>query len=126
MRKTIAVVDDDPIYKIIIEKIIIRLNLFENVLQFSDPRTALEELSIAGPTCPDIILLDINMPHIDGWEFLDLLKVKNPKLYAFSEIYMVTSSIADSDKQKATEYEIIKGFVSKPVTIDFLKKIASS
>lgn len=125
MRKSIAVVDDDAIYKIIIEKMISSSGLFDKVYLFEDSRNALEVLSNGDISSPEIILLDLNMPHLDGWEFLDHLKEKKPEVYSESEIYIVTSSISQSDQARASSYEEIKGFISKPITTKFLKEIAS-
>lgn len=124
MRKSIAVVDDDEIYKIIIEKMISSSELFDKVYLFDDSRNALEVLSNGDISTPEIILLDLNMPHLDGWEFLDHLKEQKPEVYSESEIYIVTSSISQSDQDRANSYEEIKGFISKPITSKFLKEIA--
>ena len=124
MRRSIAVVDDDEIYKIIIEKMISSSGLFDKVYLFDDSRNALEVLSNGEIPAPEIILLDLNMPHLDGWEFLDHLKEQQPELYSESEIYIVTSSISQSDQDRARSYEELKGFISKPITSKFLKEIA--
>ena len=124
MRKSIAVVDDDEIYKIIIGKMISNSGLFDKVYLFEDSRNALKVLSNGDISSPEIILLDLNMPHLDGWEFLDHLKEHNPEVYFEAEIYIVTSSISQNDQAQASSYKEIKGFISKPVTTKFLQEIA--
>ncbi len=124
MRKSIVVVDDDEIYKIIIGKMIKNNALFEKDYLFTDPREALE-FCLKKELIPDVILLDLNMPHIDGWEFLDNLKSKCHEMCTHSDIYIVTSSIFTNDRERAENYKEVKGFISKPITKEILDKIAS-
>ena len=123
--KTICIIDDDPIYQLITKKIIEKNNLFADRQSFTDGFDALhffrEQKSI-----PDIILLDIEMPSIDGWDFLDefceLKKDFDKKIH----IYVISSSIAKEDIEKAITYDCISGFISKPINLEKLRKIANS
>src|SRR5690349_20912368 len=109
--KTICIIDDDPIYQLITKKIIEKSHLFSQRQSFTDGFDALhffrEEKSI-----PDIILLDIEMPAMDGWDFLDefceLKKNFDKKIH----IYIISSSIAKEDIEKASTYDCISGFIS--------------
>lgn len=125
MRKSIAVVDDDGIYKIIIGKMIRNSGLFDKIYLFEDPREALKVLFDGDISPPEIILLDLNMPHLDGWEFLEYLKANQPKAYRDVEIYIVTSSISNSDKERAKSYEGVQGFISKPISLEFLRELGA-
>ena len=71
----------------------------------------------------DLILLDINMPQMDGWEFIAQLSSCRPNLKNETKIYIVTSSIATADKLKAASFDEISGFLSKPVSVQKLKEI---
>ena len=127
-KKNIWVVDDDNIYQIIIKKLIERSEMFSEISSFKNGKDAIDELynntkNIGG--IPDIILLDINMPIMDGWEFMDELGVIKPKINAEIMVYIVSSSIAIEDKNKSKNYENILGYLSKPVTIDDLILIAA-
>ena len=123
--KTICIIDDDPIYQLITKKIIEKSHLFSQRQSFTDGFDALhffrEEKSI-----PDIILLDIEMPAMDGWDFLDefceLKENFDKKIY----IYIISSSIAKEDIEKASTYDCISGFISKPINLEKLTKIANS
>ena len=127
-KKNIWVVDDDNIYQIIIKKLIERSEMFSEISSFKNGKDAIDELynntkNIGG--IPDIILLDINMPIMDGWEFMDELGVIKPKINAEIMVYIVSSSIAIEDKNKSKNYENILGYLSKPVTLDDLILIAA-
>lgn len=124
MKKSIVVIDDDEIYRIIIGKMISNSGLFEKEFLFTDSREALD-FCLSEEVVPNVILLDLNMPHIDGWEFLDHLKKRDCKMCTLSDIYIVTSSIFAKDQERAKNYEEVKGFISKPITKEILKKIAS-
>ena len=71
---------------------------------------------------PDLILLDINMPELSGWDFLDLYKMKNHIDGNSARIFMVTTSIDPKDKERAASYKEITEFMSKPVTLEVLKQ----
>ena len=127
-KKKIWVVDDDNIYQIIIKKLIERSEMFSEISSFKNGKDAIDELYNSTENnggIPDIILLDINMPIMDGWEFMDELGVLKPKINAEIMVYIVSSSIAIEDKNKSKNYENILGYLSKPVTIDDLILIAS-
>jgi CheY-like chemotaxis protein len=122
------VVDDDPIYQIIINKIIKKSELFSTVFTFKNGKEALDTFkqSLAkNENIPNIILLDLNMPVMDGWEFMDEMKclnINNKTTY----IYIVSSSIAVEDKLKSKTYPIILGYLSKPINANDLEIIATN
>ena len=128
-KKVIWVIDDDPIYQIIINKIIQKSEAFSTVSTFKNGRIALDafqQLLDNDTALPDIILLDINMPVMDGWEFMEELGLIKPKFMKQIVVYIVSSSIAVEDKNKSMSYENILGYLSKPVTVDDLISIAST
>ncbi len=123
MKKNICVIDDDQIYQIIIKKIIFKAGNFDKVHCYENGYKALEELKDPAIPLPHLILLDINMPGMDGWEFLSNLKEHRPNLVRETTIYMVTSSIAFSDRDKALDLPEISGFISKPLSVEKLREI---
>jgi CheY-like chemotaxis protein len=126
-KKAIWIIDDDPIYHIIVHKLIEKSELFSEITSFKNGREALEMIHnvmeiIEG--IPDIILLDINMPIMDGWEFMDEMNNVLQKLKKNIIVYIVSSSIAIEDKNKSKSYSNILGYLSKPITINDLELIA--
>lgn len=128
-NKTIWIVDDDPIYQIIVSKIINRSAMFSKIIPFKNGKEALDQLQEVinnNEAIPDIILLDINMPIMDGWEFMEELNNLKPKSLDKIRIYIVSSSIAIEDKTKSKKFKTILGYISKPVTVNDIILIASS
>ena len=121
MVRGILLIDDDyatnEYHKIILE----RANICENLFVYRYAGKALEWLkSIDGKDFPELILLDINMPRMDGFEFLD--EYEKEFTDSSSAIIMLSTSINSSDKEKSKNYNI-KAFVNKPLTVDVLRVI---
>jgi len=123
MEKEICVIDDDHIYQMIIQKIIKRTAIFVKSTAYRNAGHAFEKFKNPEFPLPHLILLDINMPLMDGWEFIGQLSSCRPNLKNETKIYIVTSSIAIADKLKAASFEEISGFLSKPVSVQKLKEI---
>lgn len=126
---TIWVIDDDPIYQIIVNKMIKKSELFLNVLSFKNGKEAIDEFKKKleeKETLPNIILLDINMPIMDGWEFMDEIVPLKSQINQAIQIYIVSSSIAIEDKNKAKLYPEIIDYLVKPLNNDILKLITEN
>lgn len=128
-QKTIWVIDDDPIYQIIVNKIIKKSELFLSVSNFKNGKEAIEGLKDAlddKVVFPNVILLDINMPIMDGWEFMEELVLLKSRINEPIQIYIVSSSIALEDKNKAKIYPEIIAYLSKPINNNDLILIAAN
>ena len=127
-KRTIWVIDDDLIYKTIMKKIISKSNIFSHVSTFSNGKEAIdaikENLTNNG-ILPDIILLDIEMPTLDGWGFMDEFTILKPQFKSTINIYISSSSIANEDKLKAKNNPDILGYMSKPISLNDLILISS-
>ena len=84
------------------------------------------ELSATPERLPEIMLLDINMPVMNGWELLEELRMENSIIRDSIQIHILTSSIAPEDLNLSKEYEFINGYITKPLTRADLKKLSQS
>jgi len=113
------IVDDDEAYTYTTNRIIHRLKLCRNVMIFSNGQEALDHLnSVIGEPhlIPEVILLDINMPVMDGWEFLNAFGNTHGKLGRNVKVYLVSSSNDPEDWKRASEIRELTGFIIKPIT----------
>jgi two-component system, chemotaxis family, chemotaxis protein CheY len=115
----VALVDDDKIFQLTASKTIRALDLTDQILQFQNGEDALQFLSDNSEntdSLPDYIFLDINMPLVDGWMFLqDFAEIKQ-NLQKQISIYMVSSSIDPRDVNRARTIQDVTDYVVKPVT----------
>jgi CheY-like chemotaxis protein len=121
----VAIIDDDPINNLICEKVIQRKQFADEVVSFQSAPEALEWL-IQQPAAerPELIFLDINLPEMDGWDFLAALDQALPA-HGIT-IYILSSSVSEDDQAKAHTHPLIAGFLIKPLTLDKLEQIAAN
>lgn len=123
----VFVIDDDKVFHFIIKKLFLKNNIDINPSFYVNGLEAIEEIKEKiklGLNLPDLIFLDINMPIMDGWEFLDEFRKTKISQDEPTAIYLVSSSDNISDINKAKEYkDQIKDYFFKPVTINELNQI---
>lgn len=115
----VALVDDDKIFQLTASKTIKALQLSDNILQFENGEDALKYLidnALNSSVLPDYIFLDINMPFVDGWMFMqDYAELKH-ELKKEISIFMVSSSIDPRDIHRARNIPDVQEYVVKPLT----------
>ncbi|MET3125353.1 CheY-like chemotaxis protein [Arcicella rosea] len=119
-----CIIDDDPIFVFGTKRLMQLANFCNGFLVFKNGKEAYDNLKtsiIAGEKLPDLILLDLNMPIWDGWQFLDEF-IQIPIENAVT-IFIVTSSIDPEDIKRAKSYEIVSNYLVKPIKMDDLKKL---
>ncbi len=133
MLEKVLCVDDDPITLMLCKKVILKAHLSneidsaingEDALNYFDSLIA--ENSPGSENYPQLIFLDLNMPVMNGWEFLDIFS-KNQYAQHFSrtKVIVLSSTIDPNDIDKSKEYPMVIEFLSKPITteiIELLKK----
>lgn len=123
----VLIVDDDPILIMVCTRIMKITGFSEEVASAKEGREGMDylhkQLQEAPDNLPELILLDINMPVLNGWEFLDEFIALLPKLPVEIPVYMLSSTIDQADFDKAETYSVVKGFYSKPLTRENLAEI---
>jgi CheY-like chemotaxis protein len=123
-----CIIDDDKIYVNLVKKIIEIKKLSKNLLIFKNGREALDHFKLilenaTEDVLPDIIFLDINMPVMDGWEFLnEFIKIKN-NFEKKITLYVVSSSIDPRDLERAKSFNLVTDYLIKPIELKKFEKI---
>lgn len=122
----ILLIDDDEATNFLHTLIIEELQCTKKIIAVDKAEKALEYLKTKqddGYARPDLILLDINMPAMDGWDFLEEYKKLDEEQRAKIIIVMLTTSLNPDDEERAKTYEEINGFRHKPLSIPMLKEL---
>lgn len=124
---SVLLVDDDEINNFISIKLIKKALLNTEIMACLNGKFAIEQLSEIQrkdpAKLPDYILLDINMPIMNGWEFLDEYKRLNIDPLGKSKIFIISSSVFSNDINKARSYPLVKDFISKPLNVEKIKEL---
>ena len=125
-KMSFFLLDDDFTFNFIHRKKIEKFGIDQEIVEFTSPTKAILYFMDANEDqIPDILLLDINMPELNGFEFLDALKAKEPDLCDKLNVFIVTSSLNPEDYQTAKGYDCIKGFHNKPIDLDNIMTTSS-
>ncbi|MDR6942377.1 response regulator [Mucilaginibacter pocheonensis] len=124
---SVLLIDDDEINNFISIKLIKKALLNTEIMACLNGKFAIDQLADIqqkDPSkMPDYILLDINMPIMNGWEFLDEFKRLNIDPSGKSKIYIISSSVFSNDINRAKSYPLVKDFISKPLNVEKIKEL---
>lgn len=124
------VIDDDRIYHFLLKNLFKQNGITINATFFNNGQEAIEAIKLTktGETeMPDLILLDVNMPIMNGWQFLEEYSKIKDNLTKTSTVYMISSSNDEVDINKAKSYgDIVKDYFLKPICKEDLDKIFTS
>ena len=127
IKLTVSLVDDDMVYQLLTKKMLSNHSDVERVLQFYNGQEALEHFKSNienEEELPDVLFLDIRMPIMDGWQFLESYRQVKPG--KSPTIYMVSSSVAPEDVERARQTSEINDYIVKPITRDKLGEALSN
>lgn len=125
--KRVVLIDDDEVNNFVCESIIRNENFAEEVISFQGAEEALEFLkssvSLNGQHFPDLIFLDINMPGMDGWNFIEEFRKLPEQATQRCNLFMLSSAVDRKDIQCARSHKEVKEFFSKPLSPEILEFI---
>lgn len=127
MLNTILCVDDDPITLMLCKMVINKASFSKEIITAKNGEEALNHFktSNTGPI-PQLIFLDLNMPVMGGWEFLDAFSTADYSDYNSIKVIILSSTIDPEDLEKAKKYPMVLDFLSKPISkemLDYVKTI---
>ncbi len=118
-KQLILLVDDDPMSNTYSSLIVKKQNPTAEIITFNSGVEALNYLSIHSNPKPELIFLDLNMPVMNGWDFMEEYQKLNLEI----EVIVVTSSNEEVDKEKCKTYTGISDYFIKPITLENVKRL---
>jgi CheY-like chemotaxis protein len=126
---TVMLIDDNEIDNLINQKMIEAASIAENIYTHTGAKSAIEflrnmeKLEVADKVLPDVIFLDIDMPLMDGFQFLDEFERLTNVAKKKCKIVMLTSSINPQDFNRSKKYENVRLYLNKPLSHDSIVKL---
>lgn len=124
----IYLIDDDDVYQYTFVKALEEFVSRDSIKLFGDGEQALsfiEKNLSDSELLPDVVFLDINMPLMDGWEFMDCFSKLKSSLPKSTRVYMVSSSIDSTDVDRARSLKDVNDYLIKPISLVDLETIVS-
>ena len=116
----ILIIDDDDINNYVTTKFLRRLAIGDNIATQLDGASALNYLKNAETNFPRLIIVDLNMPIMDGLEFLSVYENRYWKNHKDTKLVIITTSIREDDRTQVLKFQCVSGFLNKPVNIENL------
>ncbi len=108
----IFLIDDNTIDLLISRKLLLKYDDTLTIKEFGSARQAITALQDNPQSLPDLILLDLNMPGMNGWDFLEAIRdLQHPP----EQVFILTSSLDERDRSMATKYPVVRGYITKPL-----------
>ena len=125
----VMLVDDNSDDNFFHQRLLLKHEFIENVIALDSAEKALEYLEdhgFANPIFPDIIFLDINMPGMNGWDFLQEIEKKDYKIHENTLIFILTTSVNPDDVERAKSIRALSGLRTKPLTAEVIRGIVEA
>ena len=123
--KTVITIDDDAVDQILYQRIIKRSGIIENVISFQMAEDALAYLKSEDREDIDVIFLDINMPRMNGFEFLEQATKELGDQFSKLVVIMLTTSLDPKDEERAKSFDVVKAYINKPMSQENLESVAN-
>jgi CheY-like chemotaxis protein len=125
---TILHIEDDDIDSMVMERAFKSLDMPHQIIRARDGIDALNilrgnEVKVKLPSPPDIVIMDLNMPRMNGIEFLE--QIRCDEALRHLHVYVITTSDDENDKRQAFKYNVA-GYILKPVDLESFKQMLSA
>ena len=121
--KSFLLIEDDDIFNLIHNQLILQSYPTAKITIFKYAQQALDYLISDSENMPDVIFLDLNMPEMNGFEFIDLLIDHFDQNRITSKLYLVSSTLDHRDKDRAKSYSCVDGLIDKPLTTRLIESL---
>ena len=127
MLDLIMCVEDDPITLMLFKKVVQKALFAKEITNATNGQEAINFINniTSEDTKPQLIFLDLNMPVMGGWEFLNLFNNSNYYNLNRTKVIILTSTIDPEDVKKSKSYPNVIEFISKPITVEILNNLKS-
>jgi CheY-like chemotaxis protein len=122
----VVLIDDNPIDHYIMRTMLYNNEACKQATYTFDGNMIIEymeENQAESNKLPDVIFLDLTMPDFSGWDFLEKFNKLHQRLKKHIELYVMTSSVRESDKERSVQYSCVSSFISKPLSKQALNNI---
>lgn len=125
MKINLCLIEDDNIQQFVVSKMVEKYAIADDIIPFYNGEEAIAYFKKIAKSnkLPDVIFLDINMPIMDGWEFLTEFEKIKDQFNKEIPVFMLTSSLNTSDESKAQTFESVKGYITKPCKGENIKNL---
>ena len=127
MLDTILCVDDDPITLMLCKMVINKASFSNEIVTAKNGEEALNYFKTFNTNSeikkPQLIFLDLNMPVMGGWEFLDAFSTADYSDHNTTKVIILSSTIDPEDLEKAKKYPMVLDFLSKPISKEMLEYV---
>ncbi len=126
---SILLIDDDKATNFLHRMVIEDLGLCDSIVEAGDGLEAIDYLTaqtLSGYPKPDLIFLDINMPRMDGWEFLSAYRDLPEECQGGAVIAMLTTSLNPDDRERAKQFDCVRCFENKPLDEGKLQRLLNA
>ncbi len=122
--QTAFLIDDSEVDLFVHKKFLEICQFANQIVAFSSATKALEELTTFSNGSKSIVFLDLNMPLVNGFEFLEKVRLSSSDLFDRMNVVILTSSLSIDDRERALTFKNVISFIPKPLTIQGLDELA--
>lgn len=124
--ETACIIDDDPIFIYGTKRLMTEIEFCETILVFENGQDAidgLQNIMASSDKLPSVIFLDLNMPIMNGWEFLEHFEKITNDNRKKTAIYIISSSVDPRDLERIKNYQVVNSYILKPISKEDLNSV---